>query len=370
MSNLFERLPKYIQIKEAIRKEIEAGILREGQQLASEAVLIERFGVSKMTVIRALQELVHEGFLSRVQGKGTYVTYPMRKHPLVGLMLPGKSLSSCRFLLQAIEPHASKAGFDLMLNSTDADEEKMNDFAERLIRRQASGLIAVPALNDYDPAAPEFWLNRLREGRIPVVLAGGRMDSFRDVSVIQTNDEEIMAELTREVIKKGHRRLLLLQCDEETLPAEALRIRGFLKAAKAEKIKVELAEVVTLSRRKSRQEDSTEIIALLRTHEPTAVMTLSDLTAFRVLQIVQNNPYRFESPISVTGYGDWEFAEDAGLTTVKPPLQEMGERAVKTLQKMMRGGKPEWITLPSRIVHRSSLSTLPYSKGEKTRSVS
>lgn len=368
MSNLFDRLPKYIQIKEAIRKEIEEGILREGQQLASEATLIVRFGASKMTVIRALQELVQEGFLSRVQGKGTYVTYPVRRKPLIGLLLPATSPARCAALLRAVESHACEAGFDLLFCLAEAQGEKVNDFAERLIQRKVSGLIAAPVETSADPSAPGWWLNRLREERIPVVLAGGKMDNFRDISVIQTNDEEIMAELTRAVLKKGHRRLLLLRGGEEPSSILALRIRGFQKACKEEKIRVELAEIVQLPERKSLEEDLAEIVSLLRTHEPTAVMALNDLTAFRVMQIVQNNPYRFDGPISVTGYGDWDFAEDAGLTTVRLPLEEMGERAVKALQKLLRGGRPEWITLHARIVHRSSLSVLSYSKGEKTRS--
>jgi len=368
MSNLFDRLPKYIQIKEAIRKEIEEGILREGQQLASEATLIERFGASKMTVIRALQELVQEGFLSRVQGKGTYVTYPTRKNPLIGLLFPKTNPARCGALLEAVESCASEAGFDLLFSLTDTNDEKVDDFAERLIQRKVSGLIAAPVETGADPAAPGWWLNRLREERIPIVLTGGKMDNCRDISVIQTNDEEIMAELTREVLKKGHRRLLLLGGEEESSTLSALRIRGFQKVCKEEKIRVERAEIIRIPERKSLEEDSAEIISLLRTHEPTVVMALNDLTAFRVMQIVQNNPYRFDRSISVTGFGDCDFAEDAGLTTVRLPLKEMGERAVKALQKLMRGGKPEWITLHAHIVHRSSLSMLSYTKGEKTRS--
>ncbi|WP_317301646.1 GntR family transcriptional regulator [Ligilactobacillus animalis] len=45
-----------------------------GDKFYSEAELTKRFHVSSITVIRALKELVAEGFLVRYQGKGTFIS--------------------------------------------------------------------------------------------------------------------------------------------------------------------------------------------------------------------------------------------------------------------------------------------------------
>ena len=65
--------PRYASIKNYVKRQVSAGKWRAGQLISSENELTRRFGVSRMTVNRALRELTSEGFLYRVQGLGTYV---------------------------------------------------------------------------------------------------------------------------------------------------------------------------------------------------------------------------------------------------------------------------------------------------------
>lgn len=74
--NPHSRIPKYLQLKAGLMRDIQSGRQREGAQLPSEQELGAAFGVSKMTVRQAIAELVKEGFLRRDRGKGTFVTRP------------------------------------------------------------------------------------------------------------------------------------------------------------------------------------------------------------------------------------------------------------------------------------------------------
>ena len=58
-------IPLYYQLKEMLRSWITAGKFAAASQFPSERELIERYGVSRMTVRRALSELVNEGLLVR-----------------------------------------------------------------------------------------------------------------------------------------------------------------------------------------------------------------------------------------------------------------------------------------------------------------
>ncbi|HUR90383.1 MAG TPA: histidine utilization repressor [Ramlibacter sp.] len=66
-------LPAYEQVKAWIRGHIASGQWRPGDPVPSEAALMHKFGVSRMTVNRALRELAGEGLVDRVQGSGTRV---------------------------------------------------------------------------------------------------------------------------------------------------------------------------------------------------------------------------------------------------------------------------------------------------------
>ena len=73
---LESREPSYYQIKRALLSRIESGEWTPGTQLPTEQELQDRFGVSRGTVRRALDELVFEGRIRRRSGKGTFVREP------------------------------------------------------------------------------------------------------------------------------------------------------------------------------------------------------------------------------------------------------------------------------------------------------
>lgn len=64
---------KYKQISQFYADEIKAGRLRQGQQLPTEAEITERFSVSRVTVRKALDELVEKDLITKVHSKGSVV---------------------------------------------------------------------------------------------------------------------------------------------------------------------------------------------------------------------------------------------------------------------------------------------------------
>ena len=66
-------IPLYEQIKEAIKKEIVTGSLRAGEKLPSVRSLARDLKISILTVKKAYDELVEEGFIETRQGLGSFV---------------------------------------------------------------------------------------------------------------------------------------------------------------------------------------------------------------------------------------------------------------------------------------------------------
>ncbi|UDF16113.1 GntR family transcriptional regulator [Bacillus pumilus] len=78
-------IPMYHQIMENLKKQIEDGTLAPDTLIPSEREYAERFGISRMTVRQALSNLVNEGYLYRLKGKGTFVSRKKFEQPLQGL---------------------------------------------------------------------------------------------------------------------------------------------------------------------------------------------------------------------------------------------------------------------------------------------
>lgn len=69
-------IPLYRQVKNHILTEIQAGKRKPGEQLKPEMELSREYGVSRVTIRKALEELESEGYLVKQQGKGTFVSRP------------------------------------------------------------------------------------------------------------------------------------------------------------------------------------------------------------------------------------------------------------------------------------------------------
>ena len=66
--------PLWIQAADLIRSEIAKGVLKRGARLTPERELCEQLGISRVTLRRALRQLVEEGALTASHGRGWYIT--------------------------------------------------------------------------------------------------------------------------------------------------------------------------------------------------------------------------------------------------------------------------------------------------------
>lgn len=69
------KVPLHIQLSEIIKDMIDSNQLQQGHYLMSERDICKTQNISRMTVNKAIMNLVNEGLLERRQGKGTFVSY-------------------------------------------------------------------------------------------------------------------------------------------------------------------------------------------------------------------------------------------------------------------------------------------------------
>lgn len=66
--------PLYVELADKLRRDIESGVYGIGDRMPSEPTLCETTGHSRSTVRKALQLLVDQGYVTKSQGKGTFVS--------------------------------------------------------------------------------------------------------------------------------------------------------------------------------------------------------------------------------------------------------------------------------------------------------
>lgn len=81
--------PLYAQVQRLLAEEITEGEFRPGGGLPAERLLCERFGVSRVTLRRALEALAAEGLIDSVAGRGWFVV----ERPVSGPLAPASHMS-------------------------------------------------------------------------------------------------------------------------------------------------------------------------------------------------------------------------------------------------------------------------------------
>ncbi len=68
--------PLYVQLMDEVEKSISQGLYKPGDKIMTEAEMAKEYGVSLITVRKAVSQLMEKGLVIKKQGKGTFVTKP------------------------------------------------------------------------------------------------------------------------------------------------------------------------------------------------------------------------------------------------------------------------------------------------------
>ncbi|MCR2821477.1 GntR family transcriptional regulator [Lederbergia panacisoli] len=77
-------IPLYHQLKELLKESIEKDGVKPGDKMPSENELCTQFNISRNTAKKAIEDLVQEGVLKRIKGKGTFIAKPKLEQSLTG----------------------------------------------------------------------------------------------------------------------------------------------------------------------------------------------------------------------------------------------------------------------------------------------
>jgi LacI family transcriptional regulator len=162
---------------------------------------------------------------------------------------------------------------------------------------------------------------------------------------------------TRHLIGLGHRRIALLS-GRTDLDSARLREQGFrTEMAKAGIPVQEDLLIATAFQPDLATEAARRLLTMA--NPPTAIFAANDIAALRAMEVAGELGLRIPEDLSLVGFDDIPDAAAASppLTTVRQPLQKMGEEALRLLLDLLTGvDSPRHVRLDVDLIERSSCS--------------
>lgn len=341
--------PKHRQVFTALRRDIQAGRWKRGDRLPSEAELVETFGVSRITIGRAVRDLQTAGLVERRAGSGTYVknTHAVGKHAF-GLLIPDLGETEifepiCQGMMASplAREHALLWGNSAGAGST--KEERAWQLCGQYVDWQVSGVFFAPL--ELAPRTDELnqrIVRALDEARIPVVLLDRPLLPYPQAGrhdLVGIDNRHAGYTITDHLLRVGCRRVLFVGLPTAAAPVDA-REAGYREALYTWNVPFERAFANRMD-----PDDVEQVRKLMEVHRPDGIVCANDRTAGRLMHSLRRLECRIPQDVRLVGIDDTEYASllPVPLTTLRQPTHEIGEIALAVM--LERIARPE---LPPR----------------------
>jgi len=199
--------------------------------------------------------------------------------------------------------------------------------------------------------------------RKPIVIAYSTSQDTHACSVTYEN-EEAAAELTRYLIKQGHKRIGVITGLSQSTPAQ-VRLAGISKA----QIEAGIALNSGLVRNGDWERSSgytcmKDLLKIDNSHRPTAVIAMNDFMAVGAMDAIREAGLRIPEDISIVGFDNRDVSDYVSpkLTTVEIDLKAIGFAAAKLATEKLRGTgeniNKQSIIIPSNLVLRETVAAI------------
>ena len=198
-------------------------------------------------------------------------------------------------------------------------------------------------------------VEQVAEEGIPCFVINHIVDDM-DVNYVAIDNQAGGLMAVDYLISLGHRKIATVTGNLQ-VESGSHRLEGYKKALTAKKIEIREDYIFPgdYSRRSARA--NAEKILQLK-DRPTAIFAASDDMALEIMGVIMEKGLKVPQDISIIGFDDnpQGLYGPVGLTTIKQPLFQMGEDAVRHLNQILSGKKkaPIKVILPTSLVVRES----------------
>ncbi|MBS1850573.1 MAG: GntR family transcriptional regulator [Acidobacteria bacterium] len=360
---------KYREILEKLQGDIASGRYKPGNRLPSEAELVRRFGVSRMTVFRAMRELQSLGLVTRRVGSGTYVsTTPISGSYVFGLLIPELGQTEifeaiCKGMMEAPEAVHHSLLWGNTVSGDSEKEEAAEQLCHQFISRKVAGVFFAPVeYSAHRNQANHRIVAALDRARIPVVLLDRCLEPYPrrsryDLVGIDNRRTGYMA--AEHLIRAGARRIAFF-ARPNSAPTVDARIAGYREAllSLSDQRDLDLVRIGDPS-------DAGFVKSVVKRDRPDAFLCANDHTAGGLMQTLISLGRNIPREIRIVGIDDVRYARllPVPLTTQHQPCRDIGRVALTVmLDRMANPDLPARdVLLGCEMVIRQSCGAAPRS---------
>jgi len=361
---------KYQQLKEYIINTIKAKDLKPGEKIWSENELADKFQMSRHTVRQAIGELVSEGWLYRIHGKGTYVDRrpdrTSQQAKTIGVITTYLNDYIFPAIIRGIDSILTPKGYNIILCCTYNQHNKERMCLEKFLNTAIDGLIVETTKSALPNPNLDLYRQLSHSRGIPIIFMHGTYKDL-DYSYIVEDDFEAGYLATKHLLDLGHTKIGGIFKSDDI--QGHYRYKGFREACSERGLKFQESRILWFDTERGDEKlgnkDNGQLDCLLR--ECSGLVCYNDQVAMKVLDRARYIGISIPRDVSLVSFDDSQLAvaSEIKLTTVAHPQEKLGEEAAKAILQMIgREKNYHAIKMKPRLVIRGSTQEFKERKGD------
>jgi DNA-binding LacI/PurR family transcriptional regulator len=368
-------LPRYYQVYASLYKRIHSDEFISGDALPSERQLASDYGVSRITIVKALDILERDGLIDRQHGRGNFVlnqveTLDHDEDLAVTFFLPDYADSYLISVLIGATRIAMQHGIQMHIvgEENNSDEIKL---IQQAIQTGANGILLFPL----SVHAKESFFHELVEQQYPLVMIDRYYPNI-PIDHVVFDDEAAGYALTEILIEQGHRRIAILAGHEVRVTSVRNRLGGYQKALEAhglpfdeDLVYLDVYENISPKSLYQRQSTYLKLLEKIKNDAPTALIAINnpvaeqlniDLMKIKTEQMqavisghAERESYEMNISVAAISHKYITYDESVLVALAIQSGEIIGEKAMELLTRRIKQSvtsAPEAITIPMKVV--------------------
>ncbi|OGV47649.1 MAG: hypothetical protein A2017_21815 [Lentisphaerae bacterium GWF2_44_16] len=327
-------MAKHREIYNDIYRKISSGAYKPGDKIPTGNELCKKYGVSRITALRAMNDLEAKGLLKKTAGRGTFISGDIKRTmPAFHLFISGYR----DLFYQQMGRAYSRVLMENSALGAIIQVQYNLEYLEKAVSQTLEAGTQGIALMHSGKAEDLKKFTEIANGAkdVPVIIVQRYLEGFSGYQLL-VDEKEGGYIATKHLISLGHKKLAYIGWFPENTYSATLRFQGFKDACKEagipEKNQVILSkdDLYTITKVKEVFKASGSPTAAVASYEDEAIMAYELISSFDI-KIPEDLAF-------VTIYGSiYSNATEVPFTSVDWPGKEIGEKLAETFLALNKG---------------------------------